>query len=38
MVQRLYHQYGTVSWQGFNGKFEERNIKKQRILLEKSLK
>ena len=38
MMQHLYHQYGTVSWQVFNGKFEERNINKQRILFENSLK
>jgi hypothetical protein len=38
MIQRLYHQYDTVYWQVFNGKFEERNINKQRFLLEKSLK
>jgi len=38
MMQHLYHQCGTVSWQVFNGNFEERNINKQRFLLEKSLK
>jgi len=38
MIQHLHHQYGTVSWQVFNGKFEERNFDKQRILLEKSVK